>query len=147
MVWMISTTLSLSCLYLAGFRRDGGLKRAKVKDTFKEQQQKMYSNMVVGDDSSSNSDWGPPFPGATPGEPFGPLVEDLHWKQASLSSSVFLISHTALPGGLLWALWKTLVQLKWGESRRLTENPSAILTFMRNRVTVKRESSLFLLLL
>ncbi|KAJ8397117.1 hypothetical protein AAFF_G00009710 [Aldrovandia affinis] len=31
---------------------DGGLKRAKVKGTYKEQQQKMYSNMVVGDDSS-----------------------------------------------------------------------------------------------
>uniref|UniRef100_A0A665WL10 Glycerol-3-phosphate acyltransferase 3-like n=1 Tax=Echeneis naucrates TaxID=173247 RepID=A0A665WL10_ECHNA len=35
---------------------DGGLKRAKVKETFKEQQQKKYSSMVVGDDSSSNSD-------------------------------------------------------------------------------------------
>ncbi|MCI4392336.1 hypothetical protein PGIGA_G00144900 [Pangasianodon gigas] len=31
---------------------DGGLKRAKVKDSFKQEQQKMYSNMVVGDDSS-----------------------------------------------------------------------------------------------
>ncbi|KAI1900195.1 hypothetical protein AGOR_G00047510 [Albula goreensis] len=31
---------------------DGGLKRAKVKETYKEQQQKMYSSMVVGDDSS-----------------------------------------------------------------------------------------------
>ncbi|XP_062873863.1 glycerol-3-phosphate acyltransferase 3-like isoform X2 [Trichomycterus rosablanca] len=30
---------------------DGGLKRAKVKDTFKQEQQKMYSNMVIGDDS------------------------------------------------------------------------------------------------
>uniref|UniRef100_A0A667ZH81 1-acylglycerol-3-phosphate O-acyltransferase 9, like n=1 Tax=Myripristis murdjan TaxID=586833 RepID=A0A667ZH81_9TELE len=29
---------------------DGGLKRAKVKDSFKEQQQKQYSSMVVGDD-------------------------------------------------------------------------------------------------
>lgn len=36
--------------------RDGGLKRAKVKESFKEQQQKQYSSMVVGDDSSSNSD-------------------------------------------------------------------------------------------
>lgn len=36
--------------------RDGGLKRGKVKDSFKEQQQKQYSSMVVGDDSSSNSD-------------------------------------------------------------------------------------------
>ncbi|KAM6965023.1 glycerol-3-phosphate acyltransferase 3-like [Aplochiton taeniatus] len=33
---------------------DGGLKRAKVKDTFKEQQQKQYSSMVVGEDSSSS---------------------------------------------------------------------------------------------
>ncbi|KAG7221396.1 hypothetical protein INR49_017272 [Caranx melampygus] len=41
---------------LVDLQWDGGLKRAKVKDTFKEQQQKMYSNMVVGDDSSSNSD-------------------------------------------------------------------------------------------
>ncbi|MBN3311875.1 GPAT3 acyltransferase, partial [Atractosteus spatula] len=31
---------------------DGGLKRAKVKETFKEQQQKMYSNMIVGEESS-----------------------------------------------------------------------------------------------
>ncbi|XP_030647232.1 glycerol-3-phosphate acyltransferase 3-like [Chanos chanos] len=31
---------------------DGGLKRAKVKDVLKEQQQKKYSNMVVGEDSS-----------------------------------------------------------------------------------------------
>ncbi|KAK2910936.1 hypothetical protein Q8A67_003069 [Cirrhinus molitorella] len=31
---------------------DGGLKRAKVKDSFKEQQQKKYSHMVVGDESS-----------------------------------------------------------------------------------------------
>lgn len=31
---------------------DGALKRARVKDSFKEQQQKMYSHMVVGDDSS-----------------------------------------------------------------------------------------------
>lgn len=36
--------------------RDGGLKRAKVKASLKEQQQKQYSSMVVGDDSSSNSD-------------------------------------------------------------------------------------------
>ncbi|KAJ8285306.1 hypothetical protein GJAV_G00025350 [Gymnothorax javanicus] len=33
---------------------DGGLKRAKVKETFKEEQQRMYSSMVVGDDSSSD---------------------------------------------------------------------------------------------
>ncbi|KAK1176187.1 glycerol-3-phosphate acyltransferase 3-like [Acipenser oxyrinchus oxyrinchus] len=31
---------------------DGGLKRAKVKDTYKEEQQKSYSKMIVGDDSS-----------------------------------------------------------------------------------------------
>ncbi|KAL4617266.1 glycerol-3-phosphate acyltransferase 3-like, partial [Arapaima gigas] len=31
---------------------DGGLKRAKVKDTYKEQQQKKYSSMLVGEDSS-----------------------------------------------------------------------------------------------
>lgn len=37
--------------------RDGGLKRAKVKESFKEEQQKQYSNMVVGDDSSGHSDW------------------------------------------------------------------------------------------
>uniref|UniRef100_A0A674AR70 1-acylglycerol-3-phosphate O-acyltransferase 9, like n=1 Tax=Salmo trutta TaxID=8032 RepID=A0A674AR70_SALTR len=37
---------------------DGGLKRAKVKDMFKEEQQKMYSSMVVGseEDNSSHSD-------------------------------------------------------------------------------------------
>jgi len=31
--------------------RDGGLKRAKVKDTFKEEQQKNYSKMIVGNGS------------------------------------------------------------------------------------------------
>lgn len=30
------------------FARDGGLKREKVKDTFKEEQQKLYSKMIVG---------------------------------------------------------------------------------------------------
>lgn len=30
------------------FCRDGGLKRGKVKDTFKEEQQKLYSKMLVG---------------------------------------------------------------------------------------------------
>ncbi|KAB1282589.1 Glycerol-3-phosphate acyltransferase 3 [Camelus dromedarius] len=30
---------------------DGGLKRAKVKDTFKEEQQKNYSKMIVGNES------------------------------------------------------------------------------------------------
>uniref|UniRef100_A0A8C2XFG1 1-acylglycerol-3-phosphate O-acyltransferase 9, like n=1 Tax=Cyclopterus lumpus TaxID=8103 RepID=A0A8C2XFG1_CYCLU len=33
---------------------DGGLKRGKVKESFKEEQQKQYSSMVVGDDSSSS---------------------------------------------------------------------------------------------
>lgn len=28
--------------------RDGGLKREKVKDTFKEEQQKLYSKIIVG---------------------------------------------------------------------------------------------------
>ncbi|TKS78359.1 Glycerol-3-phosphate acyltransferase 3-like [Collichthys lucidus] len=41
---------------LVDLQWDGGLKRAKVKESFKEQQQKQYSNMVVGDDSSGNSD-------------------------------------------------------------------------------------------
>lgn len=41
---------------LVDLQWDGGLKRAKVKDSFKEQQQKQYSTMVVGDDSSGHSD-------------------------------------------------------------------------------------------
>lgn len=41
---------------LVDLQWDGALKRAKVKASFKEQQQKQYSNMVVGDDSSGNSD-------------------------------------------------------------------------------------------
>lgn len=32
---------------------DGGLKRQKVKDTFKEEQQKMYSGMIVGQEGSN----------------------------------------------------------------------------------------------
>uniref|UniRef100_A0A8C7ZXQ7 1-acylglycerol-3-phosphate O-acyltransferase 9, like n=1 Tax=Oryzias sinensis TaxID=183150 RepID=A0A8C7ZXQ7_9TELE len=35
-------------------RMDGGLKRAKVKESFKEQEQKKYSSMVVGEDSHSD---------------------------------------------------------------------------------------------
>lgn len=31
-----------------GVCRDGGLKREKVKDTFKEEQQKLYSKILVG---------------------------------------------------------------------------------------------------
>ncbi|XP_061672078.1 glycerol-3-phosphate acyltransferase 3-like [Syngnathoides biaculeatus] len=41
---------------LVDLQWDGGLKRAKVKESFKEQQQKQYSHMVVGEDSSGNSD-------------------------------------------------------------------------------------------
>ena len=40
---------------LVDLQWDGGLKRGKVKESFKEQQQKQFSSMVVGDDSS-NSD-------------------------------------------------------------------------------------------
>jgi len=40
---------------LVDLQWDGGLKRGKVKDSYKEQQQKQFSSMVVGDDSS-NSD-------------------------------------------------------------------------------------------
>lgn len=38
--------------------RDGGLKRQKVKDSYKEEQQKMYSSIIVGQNGSSpNSCW------------------------------------------------------------------------------------------
>lgn len=40
--WAGNLTCSLSLI------RDGGLKREKVKDTFKEEQQKLYSKMIVG---------------------------------------------------------------------------------------------------
>lgn len=33
--------------------RDGGLKRQKVKDSYKEEQQKMYSSIIVGQNGSS----------------------------------------------------------------------------------------------
>lgn len=37
--------------------RDGGLKRAKVKDAFKEEQQKLYSKVLVGEqDEGEQSD-------------------------------------------------------------------------------------------
>lgn len=39
--------LPCCCTSLCLFR-DGGLKREKVKDTFKEEQQKLYSKMIVG---------------------------------------------------------------------------------------------------
>lgn len=34
------------------FSRDGGLKRQKVKDSYKEEQQKMYSSIIVGPNGS-----------------------------------------------------------------------------------------------
>lgn len=37
--------------------RDGGLKRAKVKDTFKEEQQKLYSKMLVGTQEDRSRSW------------------------------------------------------------------------------------------
>lgn len=55
--------------------RDGGLKRAKVKASFKEQQQKQYSSMVVGEDSSSNSDWSLPTLSIL-------LLENKSWKES-----------------------------------------------------------------
>jgi hypothetical protein len=42
-------TSELPCCYVSFcLFRDGGLKREKVKDTFKEEQQKLYSKMIVG---------------------------------------------------------------------------------------------------
>ena len=35
--------------------RDGGLKRAKVKDVFKEEQQKLYSKVLVGEQGEGDS--------------------------------------------------------------------------------------------
>lgn len=40
------------------FFRDGGLKRGKVKDTFKEEQQKIYSNILVGTQADRSRSWG-----------------------------------------------------------------------------------------
>ena len=39
------------------FCRDGGLKRDKVKDTFKEEQQKLYSKMLVGTQEDRSRSW------------------------------------------------------------------------------------------
>ena len=41
--------------------RDGGLKRARVKDSLKEEQQKMYSSMIVGPDGPSDLAATPPL--------------------------------------------------------------------------------------
>lgn len=38
----------LRCYTQPFSHRDGGLKREKVKDAFKEEQQKLYSKMIVG---------------------------------------------------------------------------------------------------
>lgn len=46
----------LCCFIISS--RDGGLKRQKVKDSYKEEQQKMYSSIIVGQNGSSpNSCW------------------------------------------------------------------------------------------
>lgn len=36
---------------------DGGLKREKVKDTYKEEQQKLYSRMIVGSHKDRSRSW------------------------------------------------------------------------------------------
>lgn len=40
--------------------RDGGLKREKVKDVFKEEQQKLYSKVLVGNGEDRSRSWAPP---------------------------------------------------------------------------------------
>lgn len=47
----ISSLAEYLCYVCLSVHRDGGLKRAKVKDTFKEEQQKNYSKMIVGNGS------------------------------------------------------------------------------------------------
>ena len=42
--------------YLLCALRDGGLKRAKVKDAFKAEQQKLYSKVLVGDQDQDQED-------------------------------------------------------------------------------------------
>lgn len=50
---MLSQFLTLfSCLCAL---RDGGLKRAKVKDAFKEEQQKLYSKVLVGEQEQGDN--------------------------------------------------------------------------------------------
>lgn len=49
---LFNSLFGLYLLFICLFNpRDGGLKRAKVKDTFKEEQQKNYSKMLVGNGS------------------------------------------------------------------------------------------------
>lgn len=62
---LIATAITVPMVYcsLLLCSRDGGLKRAKVKDTFKEEQQKNYSKMLVRNGSigslsaGTESDW------------------------------------------------------------------------------------------
>lgn len=46
-------TVRLKHLKVITFCRDGGLKRQKVKDFYKEEQQKMYSSIIVGQNGTS----------------------------------------------------------------------------------------------
>lgn len=50
---------SSSPWYSYSLLRDGGLKREKVKDTFKEEQQKLYSKMIVGNHEDRSRSWAP----------------------------------------------------------------------------------------
>lgn len=53
---MIENCLRIICLKhlkVVTFFRDGGLKRQKVKDSYKEEQQKMYSSIIVGQNGTS----------------------------------------------------------------------------------------------
>ena len=54
MCWGLYKT-ALPCVYLFALR-DGGLKRGKVKNTFKEEQQKLYSKVLVGDQEDQGED-------------------------------------------------------------------------------------------
>lgn len=58
-VWSyLQNVFSLWSCTLDCLCRDGGLKREKVKDTFKEEQQKLYSKMLVGTQEDRSRSWG-----------------------------------------------------------------------------------------
>lgn len=60
LIWVAIESISLASHKLLGVKvllccRDGGLKREKVKESYKEEQQKMYSSMIVGSDCHETS--------------------------------------------------------------------------------------------
>lgn len=93
-LWAFPSSVSVNCPPHWPCR-DGGLKRQKVKDSYKEEQQKMYSSIIVGQNGYSPT---PAHDSST--EDTGGTGPDSWWQFPSL------LHHSSV-----WTGWPLLVRL------------------------------------